>query len=202
MAETIHDIQFSLAEFDRSELPESHRELQGDDFRQAVQEHLAAQCTGQGGAAEVAITADRVIIRWKESGAAEPLAELGANHLKLGEYDKGIALLRLALERDPHDAAALFNLGMGLGDRDETGEALELLERLVTIQPDYPGAWVALGVAQARVGQWDGFQVMIFTESDAGGNARVRQVGRPRVKTAGHGPPRHRLPPRLSHPGW
>lgn len=155
MSETPHDIQFALAEFDRSQLPESQRELQGDDFRQAVQEHIAAQFFGQGGAAEIAVTADRVIIRWKETTGADSVAEQGANYLKQGNYDKGIAVLRLALERNPDDAAALFNLGMGLGDRDETGEALELLERLVAIEPDYPGAWVALGVAQARAGRWD-----------------------------------------------
>lgn len=155
MSETPHDIQFALSEFDRSQLRESQRELQGDDFRQAVQEHLAAQFVGQGGAAEVAVTADRVIIRWKESSVVESLAEQGANYLKQGDSDKGIAMLRLALERDPHDAGALFNLGMSLGDRGETGESLEMLERLVSIEPDYPGGWVALGVAQARAGRWE-----------------------------------------------
>jgi len=156
MSETPHDIQFALAEFDREQLPESQRGLQGDDFRQAVQEHLASQFSGQGGAAEVAVTADRVIIRWKESSASQSLAEQGAHHLAQGESEKGIAMLRLALERDPNDTDALFNLGMGLGDQDEAGEGLELLERLVTIQSDYPGAWVALGVAQARAGNLDG----------------------------------------------
>jgi tetratricopeptide (TPR) repeat protein len=43
---------------------------------------------------------------------------------------------------------------MALGE-DHAGEALELLQRLVTIEPDYPGAWVALGVAQGRGQQWD-----------------------------------------------
>ena len=155
MADSPHDIQFSLAEFDRTQLPESQRNLQGDDFRQAVREHLAEQFAGHGGAAEVAITGDRVIIRWKESAETEPLAELGAGYLMEGDHEKGIAILRLALERDPEDAAALFNLGMGLGELGQTGEGLELLERRVEIAPHYPGAWVAHGVALARSGQWD-----------------------------------------------
>ena len=155
MADTPHDIQFSLAEFDRSQLPESQRGLEGDDFRHAVREHLAAQFAGQGGAAEIVVTGDRVIIRWKESSEPESLAEQGGILLKQGEHDKGTALLRLALERDPDDAAALFNLGMGLGDQGQTTEAIHLLQRLVSLQPDYPSAWVALGVAQGRAGQWD-----------------------------------------------
>jgi Flp pilus assembly protein TadD len=155
MPDTPHDIQFPLADFDRSQLPEDQRELQGDAYLQAIREHLIGQFVGQGGAAEVAITQDRVIIRWKESDKAESLAEQGTNYLKQGNTEKGIATLRLALQRDANDAGALFNLGMALGDAGHAGEALELLQRLVTLAPDYPGVWVALGVAQGRGQQWD-----------------------------------------------
>jgi tetratricopeptide (TPR) repeat protein len=155
MPDAPHDIQFALAEFDRSQLPAGQRDLQGDAFLQAVREHLSGQFAGQGGAAEVVVTNDRVIIRWKESSEAESLAEQGANHLAQGEYEKGIAILRLALQRNPNNAAALFNLGMGLGNHNQAAEGLELLQRLVTIEPDYPGAWVALGVAQGRGKEWE-----------------------------------------------
>jgi tetratricopeptide (TPR) repeat protein len=155
MPDIPHDIQFPLADFDRSQLPEDQRGLQGDAYLQAIREHLTGQFVGQGGAAEVAVAHDRVIIRWKESGKPESLAEQGANLLKKGNTEKGVATLRLALQRDPHDAAALFNLGMALGDAGEAAEALELLQRLVTAEPGYPGAWVALGVAQGRNEQWD-----------------------------------------------
>ena len=155
MPDTPHDIQFPLADFDRNQLPEDQRELQGDAYLQAIREHLIGQFVGQGGAAEVAVTHDRVIIRWKESDKAESLADQGANHLKQGNTEKGIATLRVALERDPADAAALFNLGMSLVEARHVGEALELLERLVAIAPDYPSAWVALGVAQGSFGEID-----------------------------------------------
>jgi tetratricopeptide (TPR) repeat protein len=154
MPDTPHDIQFPLADFDRCQLPEDQRGLQGDAYLQAIREHLAGQFVGQGGAAEVAVTHDRVIIRWKESDKAESLAVQGANYLKQGNSEKGIATLRLALQRDASDAGALFNLGMGLGN-DHPGEALELLQGLVALEPDHPGAWVALGVAQGRGQQWD-----------------------------------------------
>ena len=155
MPDTPHDIQFPLADFDRSQLPEDQHELQGDAYLQAIREHLAGQFVGQGGAAEVAVTHDRVIIRWKESDKAESLAEQGVNYLKQGNSEKGIATLRLALQRNPDDAGALFNLGMAIGVGENSGEGLELLQRLVTLDPDYPGAWVALGVAQGRGQQWN-----------------------------------------------
>jgi hypothetical protein len=40
---------------------------------------------------------------------------------------------------------ALFNFGMALVDGQHAGEAFELLRRLISIEPDYPGAWVTLG---------------------------------------------------------
>ena len=166
MPDTPHDIHFALADFDRSELPDGQRDLQGDAYLQAVREHLTGQFVGQGGAAEVVVSKDRVIIRWKESSEAESLAAQGANHLTQGNHEKGIAMLRLALERDPNDAAALFNLGMGLSDWEQSGESLALLQRLVTIEPDYPGAWVALGVAQGRAKQW-GSAIHSFREAVA-----------------------------------
>jgi Flp pilus assembly protein TadD len=44
---------------------------------------------------------------------------------------------------------------LALGDTEHASEALELLQGLVTLEPDYPSAWVALGVAQGRGQQWD-----------------------------------------------
>jgi hypothetical protein len=34
---------------------------------------------------------------------------------------------------------------MALVDGQHAGEAFELLRRLISIEPDYPGAWVTLG---------------------------------------------------------
>lgn len=154
MAETPHDIRFALSEFDRSQLPEEQRQSEGEAFLKAVQDYLTAQFVGHGGAAQIVVTETEVIIRWKEDAAPTSLAEQGAAHLREGDTDRGIALLRVALDRNPDDAGALFNLGMALGDRGETDEAIALLKRLVTIQPGHPEGWVALGVACGRAGRW------------------------------------------------
>ena len=95
MHDTPQEVQLALAEFDRTQLPESQRALQGDAFRQAVQQHLAAQFIGGQGAAEVVVTADRIIIRWTASTEAKTLTERGVDTLKQGDYDKGIATLRI-----------------------------------------------------------------------------------------------------------
>ena len=152
MSDSPHEVQLALAEFDRSQLRESQRDMQGDAFRSAVQDHLSAEFLGEGGAAEVVVTQDRIIIRWSASSEAKPLTERGIDFLKEGDYEKGIATLRLALQRDPADGAALFNLGMALSDQGDMDEAVRFLKQSVTANPEHAHSWVALGVAQARMG--------------------------------------------------
>lgn len=150
MSDTPHEIHLSLDEFDRSQLPESQRDLQGDAFRSAVQDHLSAEFIGGMGAAEVVITGNRIIIRWTDSTEAKSMTERGIDLLKEGEYEKGIATLRIALQRDPTDAEALFNLAMALSDKGALDESVDLLERLLPEHPSHAHGWVALGVAHAR----------------------------------------------------
>lgn len=152
MSDSPHEVQLALVEFDRSQLPESQRDLQGDSFRSAVQDHLSAEFLGEGGAAEVVVTQDRIIIRWSVSSEATSLTERGIDDLKEGDYEKGIATLRLALQRDPADGAALFNLGMALSDQGALEEAVNFLKQAVSADPAHTHGWVALGVAYARQG--------------------------------------------------
>jgi Flp pilus assembly protein TadD len=152
MSDNPQEVQLALADFDRSQLPESQRELQGDAFRSAVQDHLSSEFIGEGGAAEVIVTQDRIIIRWTSSSEAQTPTERGINYLKEGNYKKGIATLRLALQRDPSDADALINLAMALSDKGELDESVALLHRLLKDHPKLAHGWVALGVAHARQG--------------------------------------------------
>lgn len=108
---------------------------------------------GEGGAAEVVVTQDRIIIRWATSSEAKTLTERGIDYLKEGDYEKGIATLRLALQRDPADGAALFNLGMALSDQGALDEAVDFLSRCTMADPTHARSWVALGVAHARQGE-------------------------------------------------
>lgn len=151
MSEIPHEIHLSLDEFDRSQLPESQRDLQGDAFRSAVQDHLSAEFIGGMGAAEVVITDNRIIIRWTDTAQVKYITEQGIDYLKEGDYDKGIATLRIALQRNASDDDALLNLAMALSDQGALSEAIALLERLLVIVPNSAHAWVALGVAHARM---------------------------------------------------
>lgn len=151
MSDNLQEVQLALDEFDRNQLPESQRNLQGDAFRLAVQDHLTSEFLDGKGAAEVVIAGNRITIRWKDSSGGGSLTERGIEDLKQGNTERGIATLRLVLQRDPADAPALFNLAMALSDQGVLDESVDLLERLLEDQPGHAHGWVALGVAHARM---------------------------------------------------
>lgn len=161
MSESSQEVQLSLAEFDRDQLPSSQRDLTGDAFREAVREHLSGQFAGTGGAAEVVITEDRIIIRWTDSTEDKSLAQRGVDQLNTGDVEKGVATLRIALQRNPDDHEALFNLGMALSEQGEMAESVEVLGRLLEKYPRHAPGWVALGVAQARMQRDDAATVSL-----------------------------------------
>ena len=155
MSEAPQEVQLSLAEFDRTQLPVEQRELTGDDFREAVREHLSAQFADQGGAAQIAVTEDRIIMRWTDDTEPKPLSHVGIEYLKAGNLEKGEATLRIALERDPSDPDALCNLGIVLTEAGKVQEAMGVLEALLHYDQQHASGWTALGVAQSIAGKDD-----------------------------------------------
>jgi tetratricopeptide (TPR) repeat protein len=65
--------------------------------------------------------------------------------------------------------------GIALSERGETDEAIGLLERLIVLQPDYPGGWMALGVAYGKAARWED-ATRVFEEAVAldGGDGLAR----------------------------
>jgi tetratricopeptide (TPR) repeat protein len=155
MSEAPQEVQLPLAEFDRSQLPVEQRELNGDDFREAVREHLSAQFADQGGAAQIVVTDDRIIMRWTDNTEPKSLSHVGIEQLKAGNLEKGVATLRVALQRNPNDLDALYNLGMALTEVGEIEEAIRVLEGLLNLESQHAPGWTALGVAQSTAGRED-----------------------------------------------
>lgn len=153
MSATPHEIQLSLAEFDRSQLPADQRELTGEAFALAVRDHLRQRFADTPGHAQFAITSDRIIIRWDESESPGTPTQRGIDRLKSGDYKAGIPLLERALQQTPEDATARLNLAIALSDQNRLSEAIDHALALLEQDPDHVGAWVTLGVAQARAGK-------------------------------------------------
>jgi superkiller protein 3 len=72
-------------------------------------------------------------------------ANLGTIQATQGKLEEAMGQYKKALEINPKDVLALFNLGRALYDRSEYMGAMPLFERLVEVTPDDPIAWFQLG---------------------------------------------------------
>jgi tetratricopeptide (TPR) repeat protein len=71
------------------------------------------------------------------------LTLLGAVCLQTGRTDRGIALIRKALEIDPNAAQPHFYLGNGLKDLSRYEEALASFDKSIALRPDVPDSHFA-----------------------------------------------------------
>lgn len=60
------------------------------------------------------------------------------------------------LERHPNNPVAMFQLGVELARKEQTGEAIEWLQQVVALRPDSPQARTTLGSIYLRRGNLDG----------------------------------------------
>jgi tetratricopeptide (TPR) repeat protein len=127
--------------------PESQRDLRGDEFRRAVQDHLIAEFIDGAGAAEVVITGDRIIIRWVDTAEAGPMTGRGIEFPKAGDYKKGITTLRMAVALNPNDGYSHKNLGAILSRSGARAEGIKQLRRATELLPSDPATWLNFGLA-------------------------------------------------------
>jgi Flp pilus assembly protein TadD len=144
----------AIAEFDLGKLPVDPKVLQSDPaiLAASVQAYYEELLRKMGGTAAVAISAGVVSVTWYPSSgnAVGMVTEHALKLLREGDYRSAEPLLRMLLARSPDDPELLYNFGMMLSDQKKLGEAIELLEKLVGIQPANTYAWTALGVAYSR----------------------------------------------------
>jgi tetratricopeptide (TPR) repeat protein len=93
--------------------------------------------------------------------------------LALRETDRAIALFAAISALQPRSGLALLELGIALGRGGRGEPAISALRRAVALQPDLPGAWLALGDHLAATGDDDGAtraytQHLRFSASDPG----------------------------------
>ena len=128
------------------------RELTPDDPRWS---YLLALCHQSLGELEPAVAEYRRFL----AAAPQPLPaahlRLGEALLQLGRVDEAEASFRKAGELGPKDAgaAALYGLGRVAAERGETEKALDLLGRVLDMQPDATVVHYQLGQAYRRLGR-------------------------------------------------
>lgn len=71
---------------------------------------------------------------------AEKLVELGKFYYLNQKYDQAVEEYRKAVDMDPRNADARYNLGIALETINDLEGAREAFEQVLEIDPDYKGA--------------------------------------------------------------
>ena len=140
------DVVISLAQFDRSQLPEDQQSLDGIDLRFAVVDYFKAKYRALGHHVEVRADLEKVVIS-PQANEDNILKAFNAGNLQYG-----IELSDELLRQDPDNCSALYNSAMALSDLNQLDKAIERLEHLIDVQGCDVSAnvYVALGVAYTR----------------------------------------------------
>jgi tetratricopeptide (TPR) repeat protein len=150
---------FPISDFDLSRLPVDPALLRENPSMlvSAIQSFYHQFFLKLGGSANVLVKDGVVAVAWHPT-AADPAQQLMAYALKLlkqGDFRGATPLLRAVLVRNPNHKDALYNLGMLLSDQQKMVEAVNLLERFVSLVPESGNGWTALGVAHSRSSNGD-----------------------------------------------
>jgi len=143
---------FQLEDFDLKKLPIDAAILRSNRvmLESAVSDYFAEQFRALGGEAQISISQGVVTVRWLSEEGLPVLVEHSIALLQQGDHGTAVPMLRTALQHMPDNPVILFNLGMALSDLKQLADAITLLERLVTLQPDHAQGWNALGIAYVR----------------------------------------------------
>jgi len=79
----------------------------------------------------------------------------GILEARQGNFDEAIRRFRLALEDQPDDALAAYNLALALLKKGERQKGIESLQHSLEIDPDLRNAHFNLAMLLAEDGQWD-----------------------------------------------
>jgi tetratricopeptide (TPR) repeat protein len=150
MPDHAHEFRIRLEDFDRKQLAPAQRTLEGEPLRLAIREYFENAFRTAIGSAEIIVTAEAILLRWRSRDVPDSLTEQAIHLLATGDLARGTVLLEVAVRNEPDDEDALYNLGMALSDQGRLEEAVTHLEHLLERDPDYPRGWVALGIALAR----------------------------------------------------
>jgi predicted O-linked N-acetylglucosamine transferase (SPINDLY family) len=108
--------------------------------------------------------------------------------LRHGDRERGIALLGTAVELQPDNAVAHYQLGVALDEARRTGEALSSYERAIGAKPDFAEAHNNRGVALKALGRPDealaSFERAIrlrpgYANAHFGRGVTLKDMGRP-----------------------
>lgn len=84
----------------------------------------------------------------------QTLFRLGSDLIKIGEFQKSVAVLQRILHRAPNNMSVLYNIGYALKNDGHNGEAVAYYKSVLTQDPNHDAAHLALGYALLNKGDF------------------------------------------------
>jgi len=102
---------------------------------------------------DVVLVSQAQVTHTQQLKDADAGVKKASEKIRSGDFDGAVALLEPVLSKDPTDANALFYLGLARVGKLQYREAAESLARVTELQPDFPGAWLELGICHDKLGE-------------------------------------------------
>lgn len=149
------EYSFSLpyADFDLELIGLTRGDVGGTEFSEKVSDFFASQFAKFGGKARVVLndTEQTINVRWtKERGFKEP-GQRAVELLRSGKIAEAVPLLWTVHHETPKDTDILYNLGVAYSELAQVEKAIEILDRLIDIDPNHVHGLVAIGVAHLKL---------------------------------------------------
>jgi tetratricopeptide (TPR) repeat protein len=145
----IYDLTLELNEKTLSLFPEAIGK-ENEAFKNVISQRIRSAFQHLAGVIKLISVSDRSIhITWQDDSGQGYLHQI-AGILTKGNYADGILLLELFLSDEPENTDLLYNLGMAYSDQNNLQRAIELLGKLVILEPSHVNGRVAVGVAFIR----------------------------------------------------
>ena len=158
----LRTLSFSLPydAFDLDLIGLSPSDLGSSDFSAKVSEFFAVQFAKFGGRARVICndSTQTIDVKWtKDRGFKEP-KDRALELLQAGKIADAIPLLWAIHQEHPTDTDALYNLGISYSELGQIPKAIEILERLVELDPKHVHGLVGLVRVHRAAGEVGGPQ--------------------------------------------
>jgi tetratricopeptide (TPR) repeat protein len=157
----LYVFQIAVSDFDLNLIPEGARTPGSKKFEAAVTNFYEDQLRKVADSYDVAIQSGKIRVTWRKDSVRPDALDEAVAALKKRDYASGVQILEFLVPSREHDAIVHYNLGMAYSDLGKLDQAIDHLQRTLSIERGMINAKVALGVAYARQKEADKAAVVL-----------------------------------------
>jgi tetratricopeptide (TPR) repeat protein len=157
----LYVFEIAVADFDLTLIPEAARTPGSKKFESAVKGFYEDQLRRVADTHNVAIEGGKIRVTWRKDSIRPDAREEAVAALQKGDYASGVQILEFLVPSREDDATVHYNLGMAYSDLGKLDQAINHLQRALSIEKRMVNAQVALGVAYSRQKRHDKAAVVL-----------------------------------------